>query len=106
MNSDNEWGANMEIQFCFLLLFIYRLSKAIQWVDRECDRQSLPKTNIAVSKVCTRIQRCTTTTPPHCKRQYEGGLVVFPVPIHIRGKMGRRKFRMAKQSSANKRLHL
>ena len=77
MNSDNEWGENMEIQFCFLLLFIYRLSKAIHWVDRECDRQSLPKTNIAVSKVCTRIQRCTTTSHHTVKDNTKAALSSF-----------------------------
>ena len=105
MNSDNEWGRTWKfnsVSFCSLSIVCQKPSNG--WIENVTGKAYLRQ----ISPSPKFVPEYKDVPPPrhHCKRQYEGGLVVFPVPIHIRGKMGRRKFRMAKQSSANKRLHL
>ena len=101
MNGERTWKFN-SVSFCSLSIVCQKPSNG--WIENVTGKAYLRQ--ISPSPKFVPEYKDVPPPPPHCKRQYEGGLVVFPVPIHIRGKMGRRKFRMAKQSSANKRLHL
>lgn len=59
-----EHGNSILFLLCFISIFCQKPSNG--WIENVTGK-SLPKTNIVVSKVCTRIQRCTTTVKDNTK---------------------------------------